>query len=71
MTVTVEPPQNGPPTVEDDFITISKGMSPGPRIPVLANGDDPHGDPLAVTEVTEPENGAAVVSPDGRRVHGS
>ena len=32
------------------------------------NDDDPDGDPLMVTEVTKPGNGAAVVSPDGEGV---
>ena len=68
VTVTVEPPPNGPPAAADDFVTISEGMRPGPTIPVLANDDDPDGDPLEVTGVTEPGNGTAVASPDGEGV---
>ena len=68
VTVTVEPPPNDPPVAEDDFVTISEGMNPGPQIPVLANDNDPDGDELVVTEVTEPENGSVVISEDGEGV---
>lgn len=68
VTVTVEPPPNEPPVAEDDFVKISEGLDPGPTIPVLANDNDPDGDALAVTEVTEPENGSVEISPDGAGV---
>lgn len=69
VTVTVEPPPNEPPVAEDDFVTISEGMSPGPNIPVLSNDRDPDGDTLTVAEVTAPpENGSVSVAEDGRGV---
>ena len=64
VTVQVEPPPNDPPVAEDDFVTISEGLDPGPTIPVLANDNDPDGDPLKVTEVGIPENGVATISDD-------
>lgn len=64
VTVTVEPPPNESPVAKDDFVTISEGMSSWPQIPVLANDNDPDGDPLIVTEVTDPENGSVSISED-------
>ena len=62
--VTVEPLPNSPPVANDDFVTISEGMNPGPQIPVLVNDDDPDGDTLKVTGVGDPSNGAVAIGGD-------
>ena len=64
VSVEVEPPENEAPVAEDDFVTISEGMNPGPQIPVLANDNDPDGDVLKVTGVGEAENGSVEISED-------
>lgn len=65
VTVNVEPPPNEPPVANDDFVTLSEGMNPGPIIPVLVNDNDPDGDELTVTDVSEPDNGSVEISPNG------
>ncbi|MDT8326987.1 MAG: Hint domain-containing protein [Roseovarius sp.] len=54
-------PDNTPPTTVDDTATTDEDTSVD--IPVLANDDDPDGDPLTVTEATAP-NGTVVINPD-------
>ncbi|HMN28067.1 MAG TPA: Ig-like domain-containing protein [Caldilineaceae bacterium] len=62
VTVTVNRP-NAAPRAVDDAATTLAGQPV--TIPVLANDSDPDGDPLSVTAVTIPANGAAVKNGDG------
>ena len=60
VTVTVTP--------ETPVLTDDVGMAePGDPLilNVLANDTDPNGDALTVTEITQPNNGTAVINPDG------
>ena len=68
VSVTVEPPPNKPPIANDDFVTISENMNPGPQIPVLTNDNDGDGDELIVTNVEEPNNGNVEISQDEKGV---
>ena len=54
---------NSPPDAQDDSITIQEGQPV--VITVLDNDIDPDGDPLTVTEVTQPGNGSAAINEDG------
>ena len=64
----MEPPPNEPPIANDDFVTISENMNPGPQIPVLTNDNDGDGDELIVTNVEEPNNGNVEISEDEKGV---
>jgi hypothetical protein len=61
VTVTVTP-QNDAPDARDDAATTV--VNTPVTIPVLANDVDPDGDPLTVTAVTTPANGAVVINAD-------
>jgi hypothetical protein len=54
---------NDPPDAVNDAVVTDEDVAVG--ITVLANDSDPDGDPLTVTAVTTPGNGAAVINPDG------
>jgi len=54
---------NSEPTAGDDTFPITEGMPA--TFDVLANDNDPDGDPLMVTLVANPAHGDAVVNPDG------
>lgn len=54
---------NTPPTATDDTAATFDGATV--TVPVLANDTDPDGDPLTVTQVTDPPNGTAVSNADG------
>ena len=62
VTVTVAPPPNAPPVAEDDSSTTWE--SSAVTIEVLANDTDSDGDPLSVSDVTQPSNGTATLNPD-------
>ncbi len=51
------------PVAGDDAAVTDEGTAV--TIPVLDNDSDPDGDPLEVTSVSTPDNGTAVVNPDG------
>lgn len=53
---------NDPPSAVDDSATTQQDTPVTVR--VLDNDSDPNGDPLTVTEVTQPSNGTATVNPD-------
>lgn len=53
---------NAPPVAEDDAATTFSGASV--VVDVLANDSDPDGDPLSVADVSQPEQGSAVINPD-------
>ena len=62
VTVVVEPANDGPVAVDDE------GSIPSDTpvvIHVLSNDTDIDGDPLTVTDVTDPTNGLVTVNPDG------
>jgi hypothetical protein len=64
VTVTVEEPSpNNPPVANNDAALTNPATAV--VITVLANDTDADGDPLSVTEVTDPANGAVVVNADG------
>jgi hypothetical protein len=50
------------PEVQDDEATTVSGAAV--RIDVLANDSDPEGNPLSISEVSEPANGSAVIEGD-------
>ncbi|GAA5116469.1 hypothetical protein GCM10023339_25180 [Alloalcanivorax gelatiniphagus] len=54
---------NRAPVADDDSATTLQGTPVD--VPVLVGDTDPDGDDLSVTEVTEPDNGTAVVNADG------
>jgi len=54
---------NNPPVAVDDYDWTEEGMPV--VIDVLLNDWDPDGDPLSVRSVTPPDNGTAVINPDG------
>ena len=54
------PPQNLPPVAVNDSASTAAGTPV--TIPVLANDSDPDGDPLTVTNLTQPANGTAQVN---------
>jgi len=56
-------PVDDAPIANPDTVTIP-GNTPV-VIDVLGNDEDPEGDELTVTEVTEPEHGTATIDPDG------
>jgi subtilisin family serine protease len=56
-------PTNGAPVASDDQASTAKDTPV--TIPVLANDSDPDGDALAVTSVTKPNRGTAIVNDDG------
>jgi len=62
-TVTITVPENQPPVAVDD---VRSTLPETPVIiPVLTNDSDPDGDPLTVTEFTQPANGTVTQNPDG------
>ncbi len=61
VTVTVTP-VNDPPIARNDVFVMDEDTTA--RIPVLANDNDPDGDPLTVTAASSP-NGTVVINPDG------
>ena len=61
VTVTVTP-VNDPPNAGADTLALLRDTSA--NLAVLANDGDVDGDPLAVTSVTVPANGAAVIESD-------
>ena len=63
VTVTVTP-VNDAPLAQDDSAATAEDV--GVSIPALDNDADPDGDPLAITQLTQPANGTA--SHDGRTV---
>ncbi|MGE0084616.1 MAG: SdrD B-like domain-containing protein [Desulfococcaceae bacterium] len=54
---------NRPPVAEDD--STATNLNTPVDIAVLPNDSDPDGDPLTVTDFTQPGNGTVVLSPDG------
>ena len=60
--VTVEPVNDSPVAVDDSFTTI-EGTSMAFRL--LANDNDPDGDSLILTILTQPANGSVTVQADG------
>jgi len=63
VTVHVDAAPNGAPVANDDAATPAAGE---PTIlDVLANDSDPDGDPLAVTDVVQPDHGAVTINADG------
>jgi CshA-type fibril repeat protein len=57
-------------TVDDDTPSALSDSAVTPPdtpidIPVLDNDDDPNGDPLTVTDITDPENGTVTINDDG------
>jgi len=65
VTITVgdDPDPNGDPEARDDLVTVPAGDTI--HIVVLSNDDDPDGDGLVITSVTEPEHGTVTINPDG------
>ena len=61
VTVTVGA-ANDAPVAADDTATTPEGTAV--TIPVLANDTDVDGDSLSVSDVSDPENGTAVINPD-------
>lgn len=55
---------NSPPLARDDTATTTEDVAVS--IPVLANDEDPDGDPLTITSVSDPSNGSAAI--DGTNV---
>jgi hypothetical protein len=55
-------PTNQPPLAVDD--AASTTVDAAVTVPVLANDSDPNGDPLTVTNLTQPANGTAQRNPD-------
>jgi PKD repeat protein/sugar lactone lactonase YvrE len=53
-------PSNRPPVAVDDTATIDEDTPAG--IAVLANDSDPDGDPLTITEITQPSHGTATIN---------
>ena len=65
--LTVTAPPNQPPIARDD--SRSTNANTPVSIPVLANDDDPDGDPLTVEITSPPANGqGAATAPDGRSI---
>ena len=61
--VTVEvTPHNQPPTAQDDQATLSDGLPL--RLDLVANDNDPDGDPLRITGLSLPAGGRIAVNPD-------
>jgi hypothetical protein len=57
---------NVAPVARDDAATVEKSV---PRdVSVLANDDDPDGDPLTIVSVSDPARGSAVISPGATSV---
>jgi uncharacterized repeat protein (TIGR01451 family) len=54
-TGTTDDEDNAPPEAVDDFLEVAAGDSG--RLDVLENDSDPDGDPLSVTQVSDPANG--------------
>lgn len=50
---------NHPPLARDDTATTSEEVAVS--VPVLSNDDDPDGDPLTITSVTDPAHGSTVI----------
>ena len=65
VTVTVRD-TNNPPTPTDDAATTPEGTAV--TVDVLANDDDPDGDALTVTGVSQPTSGASTVASGGAAV---
>ncbi len=63
LVVTVEAPINVPPTAVDDIATTATDTPV--TIPVLNNDSDPDGDPIAVTQITQPESGVVTLNQGG------
>ncbi|MBL8784540.1 MAG: tandem-95 repeat protein, partial [Deltaproteobacteria bacterium] len=63
VVVEVQEAVNVPPTAVDD--TVSTKVNTPVTIDTTSNDIDPDGDPLSVTEVTQPEHGAVVLNNDG------
>ena len=63
VTVTVERTPNSPPNAVDDSATTQENTAV--TINVVANDSDPNGDPITVTNVTQPANGTATNNGDG------
>ncbi|MBI4042005.1 MAG: cadherin-like domain-containing protein [Deltaproteobacteria bacterium] len=59
---TNQAPTNKPPVAVDDAAPTSQDESVA--IPVLANDSDPDGDPISVSTLTQPANGAATINQD-------
>ena len=60
VTVTVNPPPNGPPIAVDDAATTA--FATPVTIDVLANDSDPDGDALTIVGVTQPAGGTATIA---------
>ena len=56
-------PENDPPTANDDTADTVVGIAVD--IDVLSNDTDPDGDPLSVTNLTDPANGSVALNTDG------
>lgn len=54
------PDTNEAPLARDDTATTTEDTAVS--IPVLANDDDPDGDPLTITSVSDPDNGSAAIT---------
>jgi hypothetical protein len=67
VTITVLPPENRPPQVNDD--SSSTTVNSSVVIPVLANDRDPDGDGLTLLSVSNGSNGIASTNGDGTVVY--
>jgi immune inhibitor A len=63
VTVTVKPQPNRAPDAQDDSATTQRDSAV--TIAVTSNDSDPDGDPLTVTDVSDPPHGTAVDSGNG------
>ena len=60
---TTPPPVGNPPVAADDAATVAEDGQV--VIDILQNDDDPDGDPLTATVVSDPENGTVEIDADG------
>ncbi len=58
-TITVNPPPNAPPIALNDFMTTAANTPIA--VPVLVNDNDPNGDPLTITGVSNVQNGGTAI----------
>ena len=64
MTVAIKPVLDDPPVAVDDTATVAKDAS-ATTIDVLSNDTDPDGGPISIASVTQPTNGAVVITNAG------
>ncbi|HEY7280300.1 MAG TPA: Ig-like domain-containing protein, partial [Actinomycetota bacterium] len=67
VTITVNPPDNSPPTADDDSYSTGQGTEIDVNVAngVLANDTDPDGDTLSATKLTGPSHGTLDLDSDG------